>query len=529
MTIPRKGRWLLAVPLAVALLTTFTPTPAQADPPPQDNPQISFSRGPSTGGQAGSWFYMAQSEFGCPAVPEGVAYQEVRAKLTDAAGVVTDYGSVVRTNADGSWPDSKWMQIPYRTVFADVDPPVIGQDAAPGWASIDAQCVLSDGTVTQNYWPNAFGVGVDWAGAPSWPFQVMTPTVEPGGTIQLESNNEDSADYKYRCWTGVEGAIIGHGYTVPFTGTVYGGGTWAASVVASAETPDTMVPLPAGKYTVRAHCKEQYHPGEYAFTYADQIVTVGNSTPPPTATCKDVIFIGIAGSGQQFDGPRNVSISPEVQTAYDGFKKVLNKDKTVRVRMINYPAYPVDMITKQLKLNTYLNGKNAGVNRLRALVSEVRQDCPGQAIVIAGYSQGALVAHEYLIERARTTTGAEKQAITAVVTVADPAQIQYSPVLNFGTADSSAIGICQYMAGSGADCFKDEALGDIPQVYKNRTTTVCKTEDIVCDTARLVNGTFPVPGLAYNAGIMNHTSYNANPEVELAGKRAARQVNNRLN
>lgn len=451
----------------------------------------------------------------CPAIPAGDDYQDVEFSFTDANGVVTTAtASGAGTDANGNWSYNGGMYVPYRWTAATLDPPALLPEAALGTGWFNAKCVLSDGTVSQEYAPQPFNVT-----GGSYAFTASPTTVQPGADITVTSVDPCPGDR-------VQLTLLNTQIATNVDVTPDANGAWSVTLPASySEMDGTVKPYQPGPAVLRAYCFSEANNGPM-FGYADLLMSIGNSTPSPN--CKDVGFFAVAGSGEYYDGPTNLSISPEIRTAYDGFKKVLTDGKKIRLRVINYPALPVETVTKQLKLNTYLTGKNAGVRQLRSEVTAYRNDCPGKPIVLAGYSQGALAVHEFMVEYARVNTGDDRQAITAAITIADPAQIKNSPVLNFGTAPTDAEGICQFMYGTGVECFKDETFGDIPQVYRSRTTAVCNQDDLVCDTERLVNSTFPLPGAAYNEGALVHQGYANDLNVTLAGKRAARQVNNRF-
>jgi len=311
-------------------------------------------------------------------------------------------------------------------------------------------------------------------------------------------------------------------------------GAWSVTLPASQlqwdGSPD--IPFEPGAGTVSASCVTEPN-GRMLFAYADEVLTIGGgTTPPPTSNCKDVLLVGLIGSGQVFNGKENTSVSPEVQTAISGFLQDLQAGKTYRVQMLDYPALPVETIGKYLiptlnlnkGLREYLEGKNTGVRKFRNLVEQQMADCPNQLIVPVGYSQGALVAHEYMVEHAKNYYGAKKQIIGAAVTIADPAQYSGSKVRNFGDAPKNAMGICEY---TSVNCFKNEAVSDIPAAYTGRTMTVCYKRDAVCDQLRMASTL--LPGMGFPAGFAIHKDYGFDPQVEQAGKRAAQKVNARWN
>lgn len=513
-----RMRTILSLLAAFVVGVTFAPAPALAAGTAQFNMSVTSAR-------PGEYVMFTQGD-PCPAKPEDALDQTVQFTFTDSAGVQMTGGN--QTNADGTWRTDypsgiTQLGIKNRTVVPGTNPPTFTQPAAQGVGTMSAQCIVAnnDGSSTpvMDYASQPFTV----SGEPVQ-FSMSATSGEPGGTIHISSVEPCPGD-RLDLWVTGSQAVS----TITLMpGSLNGDGSWAVDAPLSTENMDgTRSPFPAGAYYVHAFCSDEAV-FRHTLTYADQLLTVGG-TPPPATSCKNVLLVGLAGSGQAFNGEENTSVSPEVQTAIEGFKQKLVAGKTYRVQMLDYPALPVETITKYFPdihrgLREYIAGKNAGVRQLRTLVTQQMTDCPNQLIVPVGYSQGALVAHEYLVEHAGKYKGAKKQIIGAAVTIADPAQIKGSDVLNFGSAPTNAMGICQYLS---VKCFKDRALSDIPDAYTKRTVTVCDRKDVVCDHLRMAST--PLPGMGFPEGTAVHKDYGNDPNVELAGKWAAQRVNNRLN
>lgn len=513
----RRTMWHLgASALAALLLTTFTPTPAQAA---GEHFNISASEGRP--GMTGGF----TQDDPCPTFVDGPgAWQVVEFVFTDSAGTVFNVRDAVGANPDGTWQGEARFTIPYRSLGTPYGPPGLeSEEAAPGMGAFTARCVLHPGgTVVQEYAPQPFNVtGV------SHTFSVAPTTVAPSGDVTISSAVDTCPSDQVEVTIGDTMYLrITEPRLVPDAN-----GAWSVTLPASQpqwDGPD--VPFNPGAGVVRASCMSETT-GRVVFAYADQPLTIGGGTTPPTNNCKDVLFIGLAGSGQSSGGSDDPStFSPEVSTAFEGFKQKLKAGKTYKIRMIDYPALPVDTIGNygldfHRGLREYIEGKNAGVRKTRHLVEQQLNNCPNQLITLAGYSQGALVVHEYLTEHAKTYNGWKKQAIASAVTIADPAQFRdanNSDVLNFGDAPPNGMGICQYLS---VKCFKGETLADIPGAYMGRTVTVCDKKDIVCDHLRMAST--PLPGMGIPEGKAVHLGYGYDPNVELAGKWAAQKVNAR--
>jgi hypothetical protein len=274
---------------------------------------------------------------------------------------------------------------------------------------------------------------------------------------------------------------------------------------------------------------------------ASKIVSRSVSLPALSTTCTDAVFIAASGSGEHYTSDTDLSISPELRREYNATMSRLAGRKTVRVQVLNYPALPVDVLTANLStgsprsklhqllgtnLPTYLGGKDQGVAALWGAVTSARFSCPNQKIVLTGYSQGAMVVHEFLDQLAGTTDTATKSAIRGVVLLADPERVRHSQVLDFGDAAWSAYGICDYAAVfRSTSCTAPYPLTDVPAVFRSVATSVCSADDIVCDTSELIHD-FAVNTprgwqSAATLGTLVHTTYQYSSRTTLAGYRMA--------
>jgi hypothetical protein len=193
-------------------------------------------------------------------------------------------------------------------------------------------------------------------------------------------------------------------------------------------------------------------------------VTVWNLAKP----CPSVLVIGARGTGEE-DGkggiPRGsatLGMGPEVY----GFASrlatiVANKGKgTVAVLNNPYPAIPV---SKYIKGDPdLLQSVDQGVTNTRVLVRATVAVCgTATEIVLAGYSQGAMVASD----GADFVTAADRPRVAALVLIADPG---YSAT-DHGT-----------LVGTAAR--KNGIIGPAspPTYLKNATVSVCDKGDAVC-------------------------------------------------
>ncbi|GAC57123.1 hypothetical protein GOHSU_16_00810 [Gordonia hirsuta DSM 44140 = NBRC 16056] len=137
-------------------------------------------------------------------------------------------------------------------------------------------------------------------------------------------------------------------------------------------------------------------------------------TASTSADCKDIVFIGAAGSGER---------SGVKLTAHDGQGEFVNETyrnlladasaagKDVDLRVVEYHAAPVTVLLPQ-PIQAYMQSQtgqqpgapdefpasaDAGTAVATSMIKDAQQQCPGSTIVAAGYSQGAMVIHRALL------------------------------------------------------------------------------------------------------------------------------------
>ncbi len=517
MKISRLGRNSLAAVVAGVLLTMSVPAVANAAGTAQ------FTVSPSQG-RPGDPIQLTGTD-PCPPTPSTqpgeMVSQDAVMTFVDSAGVSSEGQGVTGTGTDGSWSSGAFFPYPYFPP-PTFDSTKLRHEPAVGMGSLHISCVFK-GTVTQEYAPQPFnvtGAAYRMAGPPT--------TVPPGDVVKITSVDPCPGDR-------VDVSLMTPQNTVNATATPDASGAWTIGIPAAVREMDgSLTPFQPGVYGLRAYCMTDAT-AKIHFAYADGTFTVGSTLPTPV--CDDVLFIAAAGSGQHYKNDTDLTVSPELKKVYDGLREVIPSNKTVGVQVLDYPALSVDVLfekadgvnlrsAKQVlehNLPKYLNGKNAGVTALYQAVGHAHFTCPKQAIVLSGYSQGAMVVHQFMQEYA-TTSGDDKNAIKAAVLVADPMRVANSKVFDFGTASSGSRGICQFVSAV-IYCNGGTAIQDIPAMYRPLTTGICEVYDVVCDTSTLASTFWPLGlNVAKQIGTQVHELYAATPTVKTAGKRAGQQV-----
>jgi cutinase len=233
-------------------------------------------------------------------------------------------------------------------------------------------------------------------------------------------------------------------------------------------------------------------PSGYSFSV---YMTVSGTLPPcgTTSTCRDVLFVGVRGSGEP--ASQAGGYGDEIVRVASAFTANLPAGRTYRSVALDYTAAPVSTLFRPGGTQAYFDSIDHGVDRLSTLLATEQRNCPNQKVVVAGYSQGALVAN--LVSRSAPK-------VSAVLLVADPARVPNQTGVNLGTARS----------GRGVYNQVDRHIRPLVTSGGALVVQLCDAGDPVCDSRP-------------NSGsLTTHTSYDDNRSSLLRemGRRGAQSV-----
>lgn len=211
--------------------------------------------------------------------------------------------------------------------------------------------------------------------------------------------------------------------------------------------------------------------------------------------CPNVLVIGARGSGQE-DGkggiPANsatLGLGPEVYGFANHLATIVasNGKGSVAVWNNTYPAIPyIKFVRGDPNL---LQSVDAGVTTTRVMVAAVADKCAAATkIILAGYSQGAWVAHD----GAEFVRAQDRQYIAALVLIADPGYSGADHGIGVGTAVKGRNGL---VGPTGP-----------PDFLKAKTVSVCDRGDAVCQSDPLD---------LYVAGGLVHTVDYQDPIIQI--------------
>jgi hypothetical protein len=241
-----------------------------------------------------------------------------------------------------------------------------------------------------------------------------------------------------------------------------------------------------------------------------------------SSQCDQVDFVSVRGSGQPYKGATDLSVSPETNAVLTGIKDQLKIDQvtaTIAVYQLPYKAVSDDVLAAGLKFPTsvinaipiliadwhqlmkvnlpkYIADEEQGESELYTYLTQIYHACQSSAqqpmVVLAGYSQGAMVVHNVL----NTVTAANQtdlmSMIKGAVLVADPERMKSSVVPNMGDAPLGDYGLCHALDvliiphSHHDSCVPPGTTQDVAKYFEDVAFQICETNDLACDASGLL-------------------------------------------
>ncbi len=248
--------------------------------------------------------------------------------------------------------------------------------------------------------------------------------------------------------------------------------------------------------------------------------------------CNPVLFLGARGSGEYGPGSANwpkgrkaddkYGFGPEVNEVYRKVSAGLSAN--LEAHSVDYGADRVTTLFHDYP--KYFRDLQAGETWVMDKLTSRASACPRQLIVLAGYSQGAMVMHRVVRALARTRADAAIAGrIAAVVLVGDGDQVPHDNVTRFGTAGAGAHGI-----GLALRTISHSSAAKLSPGIGSRVLEVCDKHDIVCGWTDLdlVCLDIGIPTLICAHGVYVHLHYPGSTPLANAAAQAAADLRARL-
>ena len=161
-------------------------------------------------------------------------------------------------------------------------------------------------------------------------------------------------------------------------------------------------------------------------------LTAGTAHADPG--CPDVHWIGAAGSGERVDPTADGGMGRVMYQSYRDLARLVQRDgRTITAEAVDYPAVAVpDDDGGVGEWLGFMSSVDAGTAALGAQYASFAQLCPTTKVVLAGYSQGAMVVHRNL------TALADNPNVAAALLIADGDRLPGDNVITMGSANAAS-------------------------------------------------------------------------------------------
>jgi Cutinase len=273
--------------------------------------------------------------------------------------------------------------------------------------------------------------------------------------------------------------------------------------------------------------------GTSTLSEVNAVNTMGSSRKVPAISCPHLLVVGARGSGEKQDDPETNGMGSEVTLVYQSLATRLRQSApwmTIGSLPVRYAATEPNVLSltaeEQEQINSALSDTSSLLS-LTSLVTSYRsehlapftdsidegvadaiteltaqvQKCPGTRFVLSGFSQGAMVAHQVLIQLSERGSTDVLDRVAGVVLVGDGDRTKKTQVRRIGSADRNTQGVRSFLITGEQD---------IPPSHSSITFDICNAGDIVCDfSLRTLTRTKEAKKI--------HSSYETGSELATAG------------
>lgn len=211
--------------------------------------------------------------------------------------------------------------------------------------------------------------------------------------------------------------------------------------------------------------------------------------------CGDFHWIGAAGSGQRDSAGlyANGGMGDVIYQSYQQLSADLAASgRTITAEAVQYPAAPVPLAGGLGGWLNFMDSVDDGTDATAAQFKAFTAKCPNTKVVLAGYSQGAMVIHRNLADLA------DDPQVAAALLVADGDRLPADTTIDMGST-AQALDIGKGVAQEHS-FLASAPTSKLPVQIGSRTVSVCDLGDPVCDYD-------PDEADVSAAAIAIHTSY----------------------
>jgi len=203
---------------------------------------------------------------------------------------------------------------------------------------------------------------------------------------------------------------------------------------------------------------------------------LAGGTAVAAPACPDFHWMGAAGSGQR-DGAKltqNGGMGDVVFQSYQQLQGALTQTgQTITAEAIEYPAAPVPVEGGIGGWMGFMDSVDVGTDATEEQFAAFTEQCPTTKVILAGYSQGAMVIHRNLYDLA------DNPQVAAALLIADGDRLPVDTTIAMGSAAGTA-GVGHGVAQEHS-FLADTNTSMLPPAIGAKTISVCDVGDPVCD------------------------------------------------
>lgn len=204
---------------------------------------------------------------------------------------------------------------------------------------------------------------------------------------------------------------------------------------------------------------------------------LATGTAGATPGCADFHWIGAAGSGQR-DGAglnANGGMGGVVFQSYLQLRDELAASgRTITAEAVQYPAAPVPLEGGLGGWMGFMDSVEAGTDATADQFEAFTERCPTTKVVLAGYSQGAMVIHRNLEDLA------DDPHVAAALLIADGDRLPTDTTINLGS--TAVVPTVGKGVAQEHSFLASAPTSTLPPEIGARTVSVCDVGDPVCDS-----------------------------------------------
>ncbi|MDT5013053.1 MAG: cutinase [Mycobacterium sp.] len=203
---------------------------------------------------------------------------------------------------------------------------------------------------------------------------------------------------------------------------------------------------------------------------------LATGTASAAPVCSDFHWIGAAGSGQR-SGADMSAYAGMGKVVYESYQELSSElaqsGKTITAEAVEYPATEVPADGSIRGWLKFLGSVGDGTDAMADQIKSYTERCPSTSVVLAGYSQGAMVVHRNLYDLA------DNPHVAAALLIADGDRLPVDTTVNMGSA--------ALVSGVGKGVAQEHSTlagtntSPLPPAIGARTISVCDIGDPVCD------------------------------------------------